>query len=61
MKFSKHIYYANNGMNTFQFGLHEIIIDFITKSNPLPEEFADIIKIDLVEVEDGIRGIINWA
>lgn len=61
MKYSKHIYFVKNAMNTSEFGLHDVIVSFIKNKTPIPEAFSDLIKIDLVEVDDGIRGIVDWA
>lgn len=37
------------------------IIVAIKNGGKLPEELANLFTIIIVEVEDGIRGIINWS
>lgn len=38
-----------------------LIMDAIKNGTPLDEEISDMFSLTIVEVSDGIRGIINWA
>jgi hypothetical protein len=38
-----------------------IFINAIITNSDLPEEIADLFSLEIINVEDGIRGILNFA
>lgn len=41
--------------------VREAVVEAVREGLPLSEELADIFTLTIVEVEDGIRGVLNWA
>ena len=40
---------------------HPLIMDTIKNGTTIDEDFSDLFSLNIVQVADGVRGIINWA
>ncbi len=60
MKLSSRVYVNNTGV-TFESVIHNEIMAALRENRPLGEEVADLITLTRVEVEDGTRGVVDWA
>jgi hypothetical protein len=49
----------NTNADTSEF--RGIFITAIINGSPLPEEIADLFNLRVIEVEDGLRGILDFA
>jgi len=56
---SKTILVNNTGADLREFDA--IFIASVKNGGNLPADLADLFTLTIVEVEDGIRGIINWS
>jgi hypothetical protein len=52
--------YANNTDADLSM-FHLIIMDAIKNGITIDEDFSDLFTLNIVQVADGVRGIINWA
>jgi len=52
--------YANNTDADLSM-FHPLIMDAIKNGTPIDEDFSDLFSLNIVQVADGVRGIINWA
>lgn len=59
MKFSHVILVNNTGADIR--GFDDAIISAIRGGVSLHEELADTFDLKIIQVEDGFRGILNWA
>lgn len=58
---SRYAYVVNAaGLDTSLYDMHDAIMAYVRHDTPIPEEFTDIIRIDMVELADGWRGVVNW-
>ena len=61
MKTSKIILANNTDADIVAIGADVPILEAIRNgSTELPEEIADLFELKLVEVDDGIRGVLYW-
>ena len=58
-KLSKVSIVHNTNADTSEF--RDIFIYCIINGTALPEEIADLFDLKVIEVEDGLRGILNFA
>ena len=56
---SKTILANNTGADLRTFDAH--FIAYVRDGKALPAELADLFTVTIVEAEDGIRGVIDWA
>lgn len=57
--YSQIIYVNNTGTDLREF--HNEIVDAIKNGGTLPEALSDLLSLSLVNVADGIRGVVDWA
>jgi hypothetical protein len=50
---------ASDAIQPWHFREH--FIAYVVHGTPLPEELADLFAVSTVEVDDGLRGIVDWA
>jgi hypothetical protein len=58
-KLSKVALVNNTNADTSEFS--SLFIASIVNGTPLPEEIADLFHLKVIEVEDGLRGILDFA
>jgi hypothetical protein len=58
-KLSKVALVNNTNADTSEFSA--IFVSSIINGTALPEEIADLFDLKVIEVEDGLRGILNFA
>lgn len=58
-KLSKIALVNNTNADTSDF--RTIFVSSIINGTALPEEIADLFDLKVIEVEDGLRGILNFA
>jgi hypothetical protein len=58
-KLSKVALVNNTNADTSEFS--SIFVASIINETPLPEEIADLFNLRVIEVEDGLRGILDFA
>ena len=53
--------YTNNTGTELSTVVHNEIMSALREARPLSEEISDLITLEVVEVGDGSRGIVDWA
>lgn len=59
MKTSQTILVNNTGEDFGEFA--EYFVACVRDGAELPEELADLFTVDVIEVADGMRGIVEWS
>ena len=50
-----------NNTNSDISAFDKIFINAIKTNSPLPDEIADLFDLKIIDAEDGVRGILNFA